>query len=134
MTAACDHCDDTGEVWEPSGMDYEAGHMIPCANCQTDSAATCCERVYFCPTSGETECPVHGGFDACCDRPDLHRPVASAAQRWPKPVAHPLPGFRLEHPHPLAGREAFQCVTCDGIFYPDPTVAALACPYCEDDE
>lgn len=29
--------------------------------------ATCCERTYLCPTSGETECPLHGGFDVCCN-------------------------------------------------------------------
>lgn len=32
-------------------------------------------QVYFCPTSGETESDCHGGFDVCCARPDLHRPV-----------------------------------------------------------
>ena len=30
---------------------------------------------YYCPTSGEVESPCHGGFDTCCDRPDLHRPA-----------------------------------------------------------
>lgn len=29
----------------------------------------CCMRVYICPSSGEDECPVHGGFDVCCDDP-----------------------------------------------------------------
>lgn len=33
--------------------------------------------VYYCPTSGETESDCHGGFDQCCDRPDLHRPVST---------------------------------------------------------
>lgn len=28
---------------------------------------------YFCPTSGEVESPTHGGFDVCCDVPELHR-------------------------------------------------------------
>ncbi|MFJ1539210.1 hypothetical protein ACIODS_11775 [Micromonospora chalcea] len=32
-----------------------------------------CET-WFCPTSGEVECGVHGGFDVCCDRYDLHQP------------------------------------------------------------
>lgn len=32
--------------------------------------------VYFCPASGEIESDCHGGFDVCCDRPDLHRPVS----------------------------------------------------------
>lgn len=33
--------------------------------------------VYYCPTSGDTESDCHGGFDQCCDRPDLHRPVST---------------------------------------------------------
>lgn len=33
--------------------------------------------VYYCPASGETESDCHGGFDQCCDRPDLHRPVST---------------------------------------------------------
>lgn len=32
--------------------------------------------LYFCPTSGDVEDPRHGGFDVCCDRPDLHRPAS----------------------------------------------------------
>jgi hypothetical protein len=41
-----------------------------------DAARPCPEPAasYFCPTSGEVESPCHGGFDTCCDRPDLHRP------------------------------------------------------------
>lgn len=35
--------------------------------------APCCDQVYIC--DGELECAVHGGFDVCCDRPDLHRPA-----------------------------------------------------------
>lgn len=30
---------------------------------------------HYCPTSGENESPVHGGFSVCCDSPELHRPV-----------------------------------------------------------
>jgi hypothetical protein len=45
--------------------------------------------VYYCPTSGETESDCHGGFDQCCDRPDLHRPVSTA---WTPPP----PGDRRE--------------------------------------
>lgn len=37
-------------------------------------AATPCNR-WYCPTSGEVECGVHGGFDVCCDRTDLHQPI-----------------------------------------------------------
>lgn len=36
---------------------------------------------YYCPTSGDTECcPAHSGWDVCCDRPDLHRPIDSVPQ------------------------------------------------------
>lgn len=31
--------------------------------------APCCGRTYYCPTAGETECLLHGGFDICCDDP-----------------------------------------------------------------
>lgn len=40
---------------------------------------TCCDRLYYCPTAGEDECDVHGGFDVCCNRPDLHRPPVIGA-------------------------------------------------------
>lgn len=30
----------------------------------------CCDQAYVCPTSGELECAVHGGFDRCCDDPE----------------------------------------------------------------
>lgn len=36
-------------------------------------------NLYYCPTSGRTESDCHGGFDVCCDRPDLHIPSAEAA-------------------------------------------------------
>jgi hypothetical protein len=35
---------------------------------------------YFCPASGDVEHPTHGGFDLCCDRPDLHQPVPTQQQ------------------------------------------------------
>ncbi|MEV5703127.1 hypothetical protein AB0L55_37305 [Streptomyces anthocyanicus] len=49
----------------------------------TETQAHVCKpgaSVYYCPTSGETESNCHGGFDACCDRPDLHQPAAGARQ------------------------------------------------------
>ncbi|MFE9777761.1 hypothetical protein ACFYPA_06340 [Streptomyces sp. NPDC005775] len=30
---------------------------------------------YYCPTAEQVESDCHGGFDTCCDRPDLHRPI-----------------------------------------------------------
>ncbi len=38
------------------------------------------ESLYFCPASGEVESPGHGGFDVCCDRPDLHQPLGTTSQ------------------------------------------------------
>jgi hypothetical protein len=35
-----------------------------------------CDPSYFCPTSGEWESPCHGGFDTCCERPDLHQTIS----------------------------------------------------------
>lgn len=35
---------------------------------------------YFCPSSGQLECcPLHGGFDVCCTRPDLHELVTETS-------------------------------------------------------
>lgn len=42
--------------------------------------ARCCDEAYFCPTSGEIECARHGGFDVCCDRPDLHQPLPAVGR------------------------------------------------------
>ncbi|MER6828921.1 hypothetical protein ABT352_23270 [Streptosporangium sp. NPDC000563] len=41
------------------------------------TAQGCCPEVYFCPTSGDVECPRHGGFDVCCAWPGAHRPVTA---------------------------------------------------------
>lgn len=35
-------------------------------------SSLCCAKSYFCPEVGQFECAEHGGFDTCCDRPDLH--------------------------------------------------------------
>lgn len=48
---------------------------------QPDPTA-CCPDAYWCPTDdgqGETECPRHGGFNICCDKPELHVPMDRAA-------------------------------------------------------
>lgn len=34
-----------------------------------------CPDTYFCPTTGDTECPRHGGFDVCCNRTGKHVPL-----------------------------------------------------------
>lgn len=43
-----------------------------------------------------------------------------------------LPGFTLPSHHPFAGREAYQCPVCYGIFYPD--AVPTECPYCDEDD
>ncbi|WP_318205355.1 hypothetical protein [Streptomyces sp. SCL15-4] len=35
---------------------------------------------YYCPTSARVESDCHGGFDVCCDRPELHLPQREAQQ------------------------------------------------------
>ena len=38
-----------------------------------DVVADCgCPDIYYCPASGDIECPRHGGFDVCCDRISEH--------------------------------------------------------------
>lgn len=46
------------------------------------------------------------------------------------PATFPL---RVPADHPLAGREAYQCLTCEGIFFPE-AVPPTACPYCQEDD
>ena len=52
-----------------------------------------CPDRYFCPASGDVECPRHGGFDVCCDRPGDHVPVPADVR-----AAHPRPLFPPEDP------------------------------------
>jgi rubrerythrin len=35
--------------------------------------------------------------------------------------------------HPLAGREAWQCNICQGIFYPEDN-EPVECPYCTEED
>lgn len=38
-----------------------------------------CQPSYFCPTNGEWESPCHGGFDVCCNHPELHQQITPPA-------------------------------------------------------
>jgi hypothetical protein len=40
-----------------------------------------CSEPYYCPTAGEMESCLHGGFDICCNRPELHRPSPDLESR-----------------------------------------------------
>jgi hypothetical protein len=85
----CDTCKGRGQVY----IDGEFGGVSECPECGGDGAEIkrgpvigCheweeCVR-YFCPASGATECcGTHGGWDTCCDRPDLHRPTQKGDPR-----------------------------------------------------
>jgi hypothetical protein len=55
---------------------------LPRAGMESDHVTepTCCPDAYYCPASREMECPRHGGFDDCCDRPEHH--LGQAADEW----------------------------------------------------
>ena len=49
-----------------------------------------CPDIYYCPASVDVECPRHGGFDVCCDRPEDHVPVPSDIRAAsPRPPENP---------------------------------------------
>ncbi|MEU5742008.1 hypothetical protein ABZ784_28955 [Streptomyces tendae] len=75
--------------------------------CKPDAIA------YYCPTSGETESNCHSGFDACCDRPDLHQPTAGERQA----EAAAAPCVECGHPKAVHGEgedpvTPGQCADC----------------------
>jgi len=48
-------------------------------------------RIYFCPESGENECPDCGGFDVCCGNPEGHEaPKSDLDDDWTPPTVHTL--------------------------------------------
>jgi hypothetical protein len=50
---------------------------------ETGAAEHACKpgaKYFYCPTSARVESDCHGGFDVCCDRPDLHMPPAGPQQ------------------------------------------------------
>ncbi|MFI2426534.1 hypothetical protein ACH5A7_20965 [Streptomyces sp. NPDC018955] len=82
-----------------AALDNEQPAPAPTATQATDDAEHVCKlgsSVYYCPTSGTIESDCHGGFDTCCDRPDLHQPKE---QPMPKPACT----ARIEGPHVLGG-------------------------------
>lgn len=70
----CQPCTDRNGA--PGWTDPPAAR--PVVGEQPDTAEHVCKpgaARYFCPTSGTMESTCHGGFDVCCDRPDLHQLV-----------------------------------------------------------
>jgi hypothetical protein len=70
--------------------------------------------LYYCPTAGEVESDCHGGFDTCCDRPDLHRPIPTCAH-CEQEIEH-----KMIHPN-MDGNHQMQWVHVPGgytICYP----------------
>lgn len=56
----------------------------------------CCSEVYYCPTVRSHECATHGGFDVCCEHPELHDPLPADigtvrwwGQDWGAPACDP---------------------------------------------
>lgn len=62
------------------GLDFHAicfwgGYAASIALNECPSGRRSCEPLYYCPATNRIESPCHGGFDKCCDREHLHRPV-----------------------------------------------------------
>lgn len=73
--------------------------------------------VYYCPTCGETESDCHGGFDVCCDRPDLHQQLVSCSFAS---LQQPHDGHSWE---PQPGMTPVRCLGTSGA---DSTAARTA--------
>lgn len=58
-------------------IEAETASQVGIDAASSNETAPAVGTTYFCPTSGDVESSIHGGFDTCCDRPDLHRPVAT---------------------------------------------------------
>jgi len=80
---------------------------------QTEPAHVCKPgaTVYFCPTSGQTESDCHGGFEQCCDRLDLHRPVTESIAVTSDCEHHYE--TRILGGHPITVRACIFCRTPD---------------------
>ncbi|MFG2412316.1 hypothetical protein [Streptomyces goshikiensis] len=67
--------------------------------------------LYYCPASDRTESDCHGGFDVCCDRPDLHLPVTDDDPTLTVLMqAARAKGLRLE----VIDTEESTCCVCGG--------------------
>jgi hypothetical protein len=61
------------------------------------SEPTCCPDVYLCFSGPrpELECPRHGGFSVCCDRPGEH--VGQKRPTWHQQMARWEQGLLDQH-------------------------------------
>lgn len=87
-----------GATWDENGQPEDDDHV-----CKPGAS------VYYCPTAGETESDCHGGFDTCCDQPDLHQSLipCSLAVLHQSHDAHawqPQPGMSPVHCVGATGR------------------------------
>ncbi|WP_371634455.1 hypothetical protein OG693_39385 (plasmid) [Streptomyces sp. NBC_01259] len=72
--------------------------------------------VYYCPTVGETESDCHGGFDVCCESPELHQPF-------------PRCGGDVDCNHPADEHSVYGCVegcACEWMPRPEAPRARTA--------
>ena len=62
-------------LWGAVG--YLTGYALAKLNkwAMTPAQGTCCDDMYWCPTANDWECAKHGGFDVCCNKPQLHKRI-----------------------------------------------------------
>jgi len=108
---------------------------------EANSAAPACEHRWIELATMDSNPPIETRECSACERRESRagRGVDGEGAETPvtawsatSEVARPLEGFTLPPGHPMAGREAWQCVTCEGIFYPE-RVPPVVCPYCAED-
>lgn len=59
----------------PGSLLVGAG-LVEAPRPETDPLNCCGDALFWCPTSGEMECRIHGGYKQCCDQGDRHLPIA----------------------------------------------------------
>lgn len=97
---------------------YYGGWAASIAENECPGGSKHCLPMYFCPTAGEYESPCHGGFDTCCDRPDLHKELITDGQ-GEESGADPAGDLAPGRERPLHG------VSGAGVPLPNPESAGL---------
>lgn len=53
----------------------------PVEPASTPSPHDCCgDALFWCPSTQNVECSIHGGFTRCCDMPELHRSIPALVE------------------------------------------------------